>query len=114
MQFHSGAKSLWLPGDPNWTGSEGTLPGIVDGGAYSLNFMYKGKLQLVMKFGGSLKYDLLGDPDGIVPVDAIASKDELTWNLQQMIGLISHLRGKSEPGWLIQALLHLLVLYLTW
>ncbi len=80
-QAHSLPKSLWLPGDPAWTGSEGTLPGIVDGGAYSLNFLYKGKLQLVMKFGESLKYDLLGDPDGIVPDDAVASATELTWNL---------------------------------
>jgi hypothetical protein len=80
-QAHSLPKSIWLPGDPNWTGCEGTLPGIVDGGAYSLNLMYKGKLQLVMKFGASLKYDLLGDPDGIVPDDAVASASELTWNL---------------------------------
>ena len=85
-QAYSSPKSLWLPGDPGWSGAEGTLPGIVDGGAYSLNFMYKGKLQLVMKFGESLKYDLLGDPDNIVPADAVASKKELTWNLE-------------SPGW---------------
>jgi hypothetical protein len=64
-------KSLWLPGDPNWSGAEGTLPGIVDGGIYSLSFKFKGKMQLVFKFGSSLKYDLVADPDGIVPPEAV-------------------------------------------
>jgi hypothetical protein len=79
----SGSKSLWFPGDPNWTGAEGTLPGIEDNGAYSLSFMYKGKLQLVMKFGESLKYDLEGDPDGIVPEGASVSGDQssIEWAL---------------------------------
>jgi hypothetical protein len=78
---YSFPKSLWLPGDPNWTGTEGTLPGIVDHGTYSLSFMYKGKLQLVMKFGNSLKYDLANDPDGIVPPEATVSGKELVWDL---------------------------------
>ncbi len=80
-EFYSYAKSLWLPGDPNWTGSEGTLPGIEDHGSYSLSFMYKGKLQLVMKFAESLKYDLANDPDGIVPADATVSEGQIVWDL---------------------------------
>jgi hypothetical protein len=80
-QAYSSSKSLWLPGDPGWSGAEGTLPGIVDGGAYALSFMYIGDLQLVMKFGESLKYDLMGDPDGIVPAGVDTSAKEITWNL---------------------------------
>jgi hypothetical protein len=68
-------KSLWLPGDPNWSGAEGTLPGIVDGGAYTLSFMFKGDIQLVFKFSG-LKYDLVTDPDGIVPENGDAHGDD--------------------------------------
>ena len=30
MNMHSGTTSFWLPGDPNWTGAEGTFDGIVD------------------------------------------------------------------------------------
>ena len=75
-ESYSPPKSLWLPGDPNWSGAAGTLPGIVDGGTYTLSFMYKGDMQLVFKFGSSLKYDLAGDPDGIVPEDGDVHGDD--------------------------------------
>jgi hypothetical protein len=80
-------KSLWLPGDVGWSGAVGTLPGIVDGGAYSFSFKYKGKLQLYLMFGRSLKYDLVGDPDGIIPPEATVGTDDkdgtkyLLWSL---------------------------------
>jgi hypothetical protein len=80
-ESYSTPKSLWLPGDPGWSGSEGILPGIEDGGSYALSFMYKGKLQLVMKIVASLKYDLANDPDGIVPDNAIVKGGELVWDL---------------------------------
>ncbi len=44
-ESYSAPTSFWLPGDPNWTGSEGSMQ-VVDSFAYDITFMYKGKLQV--------------------------------------------------------------------
>jgi len=80
-ESYSGLESIWLPGDPGWTGAEGTLPGIEDGKAYSISFMYGGDLQFMLDIGGSLKYDLDTDPEGIVPDDATVDDGWIVWNL---------------------------------
>ncbi|HJZ39918.1 MAG TPA: T9SS type A sorting domain-containing protein [Bacteroidales bacterium] len=78
---HSGTSSFWLPGDPNWTGAEGTFDGIVDDTTYVISFWYKGKGQFELYLGSSLKYDLVNDPDSIVPESATADKDKINWLL---------------------------------
>jgi hypothetical protein len=78
---HSGTSSFWLPGDPNWTGAEGTFDGIVDDTTYIISFWYKGKGQFELYLGSSLKYDLVNDPDGIVPEGTTADADKILWML---------------------------------
>jgi hypothetical protein len=80
-EMHSGTTSFWLPGDPNWTGAEGTFDGIVDDTTYIISFWYKGKSQFELYLGSSLKYDLVNDPDEIVPVNATADAEKITWAL---------------------------------
>lgn len=80
-EAHSGSTSLWLPGDPAWTGAEGTFDGIVDDTTYIISFWYKGKAQFELYMGSSLKYDLVGDPDDVVPAGATADKDKIHWIL---------------------------------
>jgi hypothetical protein len=52
----------------------------VDSAAYSVSFMYKGKLQFILDMG-DLTYDLDGDPDGIIPAEATIDGRTLLWNL---------------------------------
>jgi len=78
---HSGTTSFWLPGDPNWTGAAGTFDGIVDDTTYLISFWYKGKGQFNLYLQGSLKYDLEGDPDGIVPEGATVADEGIHWDL---------------------------------
>jgi hypothetical protein len=80
-EMHSGTTSFWLPGDPNWTGAEGTFDGIVDDTTYIISFWYKGKSQFELYLGSSLKYDLENDPDGIVPAEATADAEKINWAL---------------------------------
>jgi hypothetical protein len=75
----SAPQSLWLPGDPNWGGAEGYVS-VEDNTSYIWEFMYIGKLQFILNLSGA-KYDLLGDPDGIVPEGATADADGITWEL---------------------------------
>ncbi len=79
---YSDPNSFWLPGDPAWTGAAGFIGGIVDDTTYMWSFMYSGKLQFQLYLGSSLKYDLVGDPDGIVPANATADADAITWQLE--------------------------------
>jgi hypothetical protein len=79
-ESYSSPSSFWLPGDPNWTGSEGSMQ-VADSFAYEISFMYKGDLQFTMDIGSDLKYDLEGDPDGIVPAEASVSGGQIVWNL---------------------------------
>ena len=80
--FFSPFHALWLPGDPGWTGVWGAPGGFVDNKAYSLEFMYKGKLSLDLFIGRDFKYPLNDDPDLIVPSEATVSADgALHWNL---------------------------------
>jgi len=81
--YHSAPKSLWLPGDPSWTGVGGSQGGFVDSATYSFGFMYKGQLQIDLLLGKSFKYDLVNDPDGIVPEDATLGKSDksIHWDL---------------------------------
>ncbi|KPL10727.1 MAG: hypothetical protein AMS26_21150, partial [Bacteroides sp. SM23_62] len=76
----SSPEALWLPGDPDWGGAEGYVS-VVDDTSYIWEFMYKGQIQFILNLGKNLKYDLLGDPDGIVPENATAGKNAITWNL---------------------------------
>ncbi|MBE0652273.1 MAG: hypothetical protein IH594_00655, partial [Bacteroidales bacterium] len=80
-EAHSGTSSFWLPGDPNWTGAEGTFDGMEDDNTYVCSFWYKGKSQFDLYIGSSLKYDLVGDPDGIVPEGATADEEKINWML---------------------------------
>lgn len=75
----SDPQSLWLPGDPNWGGAEGYVD-VVDDTSYIWEFWYIGQLQFILNLGQA-KYDLVGDPDGIVPDDATADADAITWML---------------------------------
>jgi hypothetical protein len=43
--------------------------------------MYKGKLQFTLDLGSDLKYDLAGDPDGIIPEEASVDEGMLVWEL---------------------------------
>jgi hypothetical protein len=81
-ESHSGSSAHWLPGDPNWTGAEGTFDGIIDDTTYVISFWYKGKGLFDLYMGSSFKYDLVGDPDGVVPATgATADKDKIHWDL---------------------------------
>ncbi len=73
-------QALWLPGDPNWGGAEGYV-NVQDGTSYIWEFMYIGKLQFILNLGSATKYDLVGDPDGIVPEGVAADADGITWEL---------------------------------
>jgi hypothetical protein len=83
IDAYSSPKSLWLPGDPLWTGVEGTISGIIDDTSYAWTFMYKGKLQFELRLGSGMGYDLMTDPEGIVPPDASVTDDGLAihWDL---------------------------------
>lgn len=71
--------SLNLPGDPGWGSAEGYV-NVVDDTNYVWEFMYKGQIQFYIKLGDT-KYDLVNDPEGIVPADATADATSITWNL---------------------------------
>lgn len=80
----SDPEALWLPGDPGWGGAEGYVS-VVDDSSYIWEFMYKGDVQFILMLGDSTKYDLLGDPDGIVPVDPMidsVTADAIYWTLR--------------------------------
>ncbi len=51
-----------------------------DNTSYIWEFMYIGQLQFILNLSGA-KYDLVGDPDGIVPDGATADADGITWAL---------------------------------
>jgi len=53
----------------------------VDDTTYVISFWYKGKGQFYLNLGKSLKYDLVGDPDGVVPAGATANQDNIHWML---------------------------------
>ena len=79
----SDPNSLWLPGDPAWGGAEGYVD-VVDDTSYVWEFMYKGQMQFILMIGAGTKYDLVGDPDGIVPVDPMidsVTADAIYWTL---------------------------------
>ena len=97
----SAPTSFWLPGDPEWTGSEGTITDIVDGKAYSVGFMYKGKLQFILEMG-DLGYDLGTDPDGIIPADATVDEGSLVWNLEST-GWVKFSYAWEQGSWLADA-----------
>ena len=72
-------ESLWLPGDPDWGGAEGYTD-VVDDTNYIWEFMYKGQVQFILNLGAT-KYNLVDDVDGIVPANAEADTNTLTWLL---------------------------------
>ena len=75
----SSPEALWLPGDPGWGGAEGYFD-VVDDTNYIIEFMYIGQVQFILNLGAT-KYNLVDDVDGIVPVDAVADTNTLTWML---------------------------------
>lgn len=80
----SSPNSLWLPGDPNWGGGEGDIA-VNDSTSYIFEFMFKGKMQFILMLGANLKYDLVNDPDGIVPNDPMidsVNADAIYWGLE--------------------------------
>ncbi|MEX0987061.1 MAG: T9SS type A sorting domain-containing protein [Bacteroidales bacterium] len=77
--FWSSPEALWLPGDPNWGGAEGYVD-LEDNTSYILEFMYKGQLQFILDLS-STGYDPVADPDGIVPYNATAENNSITWML---------------------------------
>jgi len=81
MEAHSGSSSFILPGDPGWTGAEGSIS-TNDNTTYVWSFWYKGVLQFDLMIGDNLKYDLTGDPDGIVPAGAVAASSMIHWDLE--------------------------------
>jgi hypothetical protein len=80
-EFFSPLRSLYLPGDPDWSGVWGSPAGFVDNKAYAFNFMYKGKLQFELLLGTDLKYALDTDPNGLVPANATKSDGAIHWDL---------------------------------
>jgi hypothetical protein len=86
-QFFSPFRALWIPADPGWTGVWGSPGGFKDGYSYSFSFMYKGRFKFELSLGRDFKYDLIADPQNIVPDDATVVADgvdhgNLHWNLQ--------------------------------
>jgi hypothetical protein len=79
--FFSPYRALYLPGDPDWTGVWGSIPEITDNKAYSVSFMYTGKLQFSIYIGRDLKYPLDLDPKGIVPSNATLVDGAIHWDL---------------------------------
>lgn len=75
----SSPEALWLPGDPDWGGAEGYV-NVVDDTNYIWEFMYKGQVQFILNLGAT-KYNLVDDVDGIVPPEAEADTNTLTWLL---------------------------------
>jgi hypothetical protein len=75
----SSPEALWLPGDPDWGGAEGYFD-VVDDTNYIIEFMYIGQVQFILNLGAT-KYNLVDDVDGIVPADAVADANTLTWML---------------------------------
>ncbi|MFO7670481.1 MAG: T9SS type A sorting domain-containing protein [Bacteroidales bacterium] len=75
----SDPESLWMPGDPNWGGAEGYV-NVMDDTHYIWEFWYIGQVQFILNLGMA-KYDLVGDPEGIVPSDATADAASITWML---------------------------------
>ncbi len=83
-EAYTGWNSLWLPGDNGWTGPYGESPPIVvDNTTQRITFMYRGKLYLWLNFGDYTKYDLVADPDGIVPPEASVDGGTLEWALDK-------------------------------
>jgi len=80
-EYHSDTTSFWLPADVNWTGAAGTMDGAVDDTSYIIRFWYKGQLEFNLYLGKDLKYDLVNDPEGVVPETATANKDGINWML---------------------------------
>lgn len=76
-------EALWLPGDPEWGGMEGYV-NVVDNTSYSWEFYYRGRIQFILMLGAGTKYDLINDPDGIVPqdprIDSVTA-DAIYWTL---------------------------------
>ena len=75
----SSPEALWLPGDPSWGGAEG-YASVVDDTNYIWEFYYKGQVQFILNLGAT-KYNLVDDVDGIVPPEAEADTNTLTWQL---------------------------------
>lgn len=83
VEAWSDPQSLWLPGDPDWGGAEGYV-NVVDDTSYVWEFYYKGQVQFILMLGAGTKYDLVGDPDGIVPDDPMidsVTADAIYWTL---------------------------------
>jgi hypothetical protein len=79
---HSGTSSFWLPADVCWSGAAGTMDGVVDDTSYLIRFWYKGESDFSLYLGRNLKYDLVNDPDEIVPEDATADEEGIHWRLK--------------------------------
>ncbi len=79
---HSGTSSFWLPADVCWSGAAGTMDGVVDDTTYLIRFWYKGESDFSLYLGRNLKYDLMNDPDGIVPEDATVDEEGIHWSLK--------------------------------
>lgn len=75
----SAPQALWLPGDPSWGGAEGYV-NVVDDTSYIWEFWYIGQLQFILNLGDA-KYDVAGDPDGIIPSEAVKDGGSVTWML---------------------------------
>ncbi len=73
-------EALWLPGDPNWGGAEGYV-NVEDNTSYIWEFMYIGQIQFILNLGAGTRYDLVNDPDNIVPEGATVDKNAMTWML---------------------------------
>jgi len=78
---HSGTSSFWLPADVCWSGAAGTIDGVVDDTTYLIRFWYKGESEFNLYLGENLKYDLMNDPDGVVPEEATADSAAIHWML---------------------------------
>jgi hypothetical protein len=58
------------------------MDGVVDDTTYLIRFWYKGESDFSLYLGRNLKYDLMNDPDGIVPEDATADEEAIHWRLK--------------------------------
>ena len=81
-EAYTGWNALWLPGENGWTGPYGESPPmVVDNTKQRITFMYKGKVWMWLTFGDYVGYDLVADPDGIVPPEANVDGGTLDWSL---------------------------------
>ena len=83
---YSAPSSLWIPTDAGWTGGGGTIYDVTNNDGYSISFMYKGNLKFSLNVAKDLGYNAVDDPDGIVPANATANSDGITWELKALNG----------------------------